>query len=137
MDCTVPHSNRKFVVPNEWWTDAGMDGFVPNSEYYPTRKSSGFEIVAVEDVEPPERTIEMFWRDRESVLEVLRKIRTGEEQEPIVVWSKEKRGTKNFMVKDGFHRFYLSIAIGYRKIPIKIDDFDLDEFLEKERNTGT
>ena len=131
MKWKVPNSEVEFEVPDDWWTSAGMENFVPSSDYYPTKKSSCSEIVAVEEVDPPLR--EKGFRNRESVVEVLIKMRTGEELEPIEVRSREKTGTEKYRVKNGFHRLYLSIAIGYPKLPIKVNDFDLVEFLEKER----
>jgi len=108
-----------------------MENFVPSSDHYTTKQSSCPEIVAVEEVEPPVR--EIGFRGRESIIAVLTMMRTGEELEPIEVWSREKTRTEKYRVKHGFHRFYLSIAIGHPKLPIKVNDFDLDEFLEKER----
>jgi len=127
----VPNTTVEFEVPDDWWTSAGMTNFVPSSDYYTAKQSSCPEIVAVGEVEPPFR--EKWFRNRQSVIEVLTKMRTGEELEPIEVWSREKTRTEKYRVKHGFHRFYLSIAIGYPKLPIKVNDFDLDEFLEKER----
>ena len=111
-----------------------MDSFVPSSDYYPTKRSPRYEIVAVEEVEAPLRNGEFWFRNRESVIELLKKVRTGEELEPIEVWSRERTQSKKYRVRDGFHRFYLSIVLGYRKLPVKVNDFDLTEFLEKERN---
>ncbi len=134
VNCRVPNSTVEFEVPDDWWTSAGMANFVPSSDYYTTKQSSCPEIVAVGEVEPPSRGNGQFWfRNRQSVIEVLTKMRTGEELEPIEVWSREKTRTEKYRVKNGFHRFYLSIAIGYPKLPIKVNDFDLDEFLKKER----
>ena len=134
VNCKVPNSTVEFEVPDDWWTSAGMANFVPSSDYYTTKQSSCPEIVAVEEVEPPFRGNRQIWfRNRQSVIEVLAKMRTGEELDPIEVWSREKTRTEKYRVKHGFHRFYLSIAIGYPKLPIKVNDFDLDEFLEKER----
>ncbi len=108
-----------------------MENFVPSSDHYTTKQSSCSEIVAVEEVEPPLR--EKGFRNRQSVIEVLTQMRTGEELDPIEVLSREKTRTEKYRVKNGFHRFYLSIAIGYPKLPIMVNDFDLAEFLEKER----
>jgi hypothetical protein len=135
MECRIPNGFVSLEVPNDWWVAAGMDSFVPSSDHYPATKSPGSDIVGIEEVEPPSRANgELWFRNRESVVEVLARIRAGEKQEPIAVWSREKTGTKKYIVRDGFHRFYLSIAVGYCKVPIKVDDFDLNEFLEKERN---
>ena len=61
-------------------------------------------------------------------------MRRGEKLDPIEVWSREKSGTSKYCVKNGFHRFYMSIAVGYCKLPIKINDIDLEEFLAKEKS---
>lgn len=134
MNCRVPNSSVEFEVPDDCWTSAGMENFVPSSDHYTTKQSSYSEIVAVEDVEPPFRENRQLWfRGRESVIAVLTMMRTGEELDPIEVWSREKTRTEKYRVKHGFHRFYLSIAIGYPKLPIKVTEFVLAEFLEKER----
>lgn len=106
---------------------AGMDTYVRSSDYYPTVQTIDFEIVAVGEMEPPLRANREFWfRNRDTVIEALTKIRTGEGLEPIEAWSREKKGTRKYVVKDGFHRFYLTVAIGYCKLPIKVDDLDFE-----------
>jgi hypothetical protein len=127
----VPNSTVEFEVPDDWWTSAGMGNFVPSLDHYTTKQSSCSEIVAVEEVEPPVR--EMGFRGRESVIAVLTMMRTGEELEPIEVWSRGKSRTEKYVIRHGYHRFYLSVAIRYPKLPIKVTDFVWAEFLEKER----
>lgn len=124
----------EFEVPDEWWCSAGMSNFVPNAAHYQTELSACSEIVPFGEIEPPLRDNGFWFRNRESVINVLIKIRSGEKLDPIEVWSRTKTNSKKYIVKDGFHRFYLSIAAGYTKLPVKINDFDLKEFLEKERN---
>ena len=133
MKIKIPGGTGEFEIPDEWWRSAGMEDFVPRTAYYNTDLSACSEILLVEEVEPPLREKCEFWfRNRETVIEVLEKIRSGEKLDPIEVWSREKSNSKKFKVRDGFHRFYLSIAAGYSKLPVKINDFDLNEFLEKE-----
>jgi hypothetical protein len=135
MKYKVPGSERHFEIPDEWWKSAGMSDFSPKGDHYTLSSSAIFEVVSVEEIEPPTRNGDFWFRNAESVIEVLRKIRTGEELDPLEVWSKEKKRSKRYHVKDGFHRFYLSVAVGYPKIPIKVNDFDLAEFLAKELNS--
>lgn len=135
MRCLVPGTPMEFEVPDEWWIEAGMRDFSPISEHYCTDLSVCSEVVTFEELKPPLREGAQFWfRDRKTVVEILAGMRTGEELEPIEVWSRAKSDSNKIVVRDGFHRFYLSIAAGYRKIPVRINDFDLNKFLERERN---
>ncbi|WP_197338870.1 hypothetical protein [Ralstonia solanacearum] len=90
-------------------------------------------VVSIEDVEPPLRDGGKIWfRDRETVIRLLDGMRNGAELPPIEVWSKGKKNSTHHVVRDGFHRFYLSLAVGFTEIPVVIEDFDLDEFLANE-----
>ena len=133
MRFAVPGTTREFEVPDEWWRSAGMEHFVATAEHYDTDLSTCSEVVAFEEVEPPLRYDGFWFRNRDSVIDVLRKIGSGQKLEPVEVWSRAKTNSTKLIVRDGFHRFYLSIASGYRKLPVKINDFDLNKFLEKER----
>jgi hypothetical protein len=129
LEYVVPGTEMRFEVPYEWWKCAGMIGLNVGAEHYHTDLSVCSEIVFIEDVEPPKRYNGFWFRNRDSVIEVLCKMRSGEILEPIEVYSKSKTNTNKFTVKDGFHRFYLSVAVGYKKIPVKVNDFEMKEFL--------
>jgi hypothetical protein len=133
MKFKVFGKDLEFEIPSEWWESAGMHNFVPSSECYAVNPTAYSAIVSVEEIECSRANGELWFRNRDSVIEVLRKLRNHIELEPISVWSKEKTGSDKYRVRDGFHRFYLSVAAGYKKMPVKIDDFDLSEFLEQER----
>ena len=128
MKKIVPGTEFEFEIPDEWWIDAGMKDYVPCTEHYHTNLSVCTAIVLLKEVEPPQRDNGFWFRNKESVLEVLRKMRDEDEVlEPIEVWSLAKKASKKYIVRDGFHRFYLSIAAGFRKIPIKISDFVIED----------
>jgi hypothetical protein len=130
----IKNNKDAFEVPAEWLCDAGMENFVPSSRHYRVNHARCSKIVPINEIEPPLRDNGKRWfRDREAVVYILQKIRIGEEIEPIEVWSKEKKNSTKYVVRDGFHRFYLSVALGYREIPIKLNDFDMYEFFDKER----
>jgi hypothetical protein len=133
MRFAVPGTMREFEVPDEWWRSAGMEGFVASAEHYDTDLSTCSEVVAFEEVEPPLRDDCFWFRNRDSVIDVLRKISSGQKLEPVEVWSRAKTNSTKLIVRDGFHRFYLSVAAGYRKVPVRITDFDINALFEKER----
>ena len=111
------------------WEKAGMQGFIRNADYYTTEESPDMKIVGIEDVEPPIR--EMGFRDEESIIAVLRMMRTGEALPAITVWSKNH--TKKYKVRHGYHRFYSSVAIGYPKLPIRVADLTIQDIVRGER----
>jgi hypothetical protein len=124
----VPQKNLIFDIPDDWWESAGMVGYATKLSHYSTDPK--YEIVVIEDIEPPVRDIGL--RNEETVIKMLRGMRNNEEFPPIEV-NKEKNPSGKYIVYDGYHRFYLSIAMGYTKIPIK-EKFDLKAFFEAEDN---
>jgi hypothetical protein len=88
-------------------------------------------IMLIDDLEPPMRDGGKIWfRNKETVIQMLSGMYDGSKLPPIEVWSKEKKSSSRHIIRDGFHRFYLSV--GYSEIPVVINDFDLNEFLENE-----
>lgn len=133
MRFKIPGSSLEFDLPDDWWTAAGMADFLASAEHYPVKGPDYTAIVVVEEIEPPLRKNGEFWfRDRNSVVDVLRRIRAGEQIEPIEVWGKDRTTSRKYIVRDGFHRFYLSIAAGYRSVPVRVNNFDMQEFLRNE-----
>lgn len=134
MKIILPNSIHALELPDEWLRDSAMSSFVPNSRYYAVNLSACTRVVPIGQIEPPKRDNGKLWfRNRDSVIALLTRMRDGNEIDPIEVWSKEKKTSPLFIVRDGFHRFYLSAALGYSEIPIKINDFDMYEFFAQEQ----
>lgn len=131
MKFTVPRNGPIFEIPDEWWAAGAISGLAPSDSHYVC--ASVYAAVPLEDIEPPLRDGGKIWfRDRDTVVRLLNGMCEGSELPPIQVWSKEKKSSARHILRDGFHRFYLSVAIGYNRIPIEVEDFDLDEFLANE-----
>lgn len=131
MQFGVPGHPLVFDVPDEWWAATPHTNGVPNARHYCTGGDS--VVVPIADVEPPLRDGSKIWfRDQDSVVQILNGMRSGEELPPIRVWSRERTNSSRYIVRDGLHRFYLSIAVGFTAIPVVIDDFDLNEFFANE-----
>ena len=107
-------------------------GYTPRTSHYRTDPTYS-TIVPFNEVVPPLRDGDTIWfRNRETVVQLLSIMRDDVELPPIEVWSKGKKYSGRYVVRDGFHRFYLSVAIGYTEIPVRINDFDFDEFFANE-----
>jgi hypothetical protein len=125
MRFAMPKYPCEFEIPDEWWAEAGMVGFRP-----PTRR--GYRSTAVAAlipllaIEPPARFPEApkDWHgfDHARLVSVLNAIATGAEIEPVPL-AKLPPGDfylpaqYQYWVRDGFHRFYATIAAGFPCLP--------------------
>lgn len=131
MQFRVPRHDLVFDVPDEWWEATTSATGIPMASHY--RAAGDSVVVSIQDVEPPLRDGGKIWfRDRDTVVRLLDGMRSGAELPPIQVWSKEKKNSSHHIVRDGLHRFYLSLAMGFTEIPVVIEDFDLNEFFANE-----
>ncbi len=73
------------------------------------------------------RTLDQYFKLKKSMLNC-------DIIEPIQIRSKEKTKTEKYMVYDGYHRFHLSVELGYSHIPVKFNDWDMNEFFKKEKS---
>jgi hypothetical protein len=109
-------------IPDAWWREAGMEGFVAASEHYAVKSTvhAGWSptVVAVSHIEPIARDgkqFDFFGMDRARMVEILRGIASGV---PIpAIYLKRATGVYPFELYDGFHRYHASIAAGFSKIP--------------------
>ena len=131
FDMKFTINGRSFEIPDEWWQASGMLAYTLTESHY--LSSSAKAIVPLEEIEPPLRDRGKMWfRGRDEVVSLLNGMLSYKEIPPIQVWSKEKNSSNLYVVRDGYHRFYLSVAVGYSKIPVEINDYDINEFLENE-----
>lgn len=97
-------------------------------------EKEGVFLVAIEDIQIPNRDLGFKgYRSEENYLRLKYEMLSGEVLEPIEIKSKEKSGTKKYQIYHGYHRFHISLELGYESIPVRINDWDMKEFLEKEK----
>ena len=133
----LPTPPLAFEIPDEWLFEAGVGQFCPTTLSYRSHNytvSSEF-IVPLTDIISPIRCtgVELdyygFRRSRGfdggcgGMVTVLRAIVAGTHLPPITVYGNNKQaGEKpSFRVRDGYHRFYASTALGFSHIPCILD----------------
>lgn len=105
-------------IPVEWLGTAGMQGFTPSRLSY--RCEGPHELIALADIARPKRDSRISFdcnglrRDR--TMAVLTGIREDLSLPPIEV----KAGERGYRVHHGFHRFHVSLALGFSHIPAVI-----------------
>jgi hypothetical protein len=128
MRFPMPNYPCEFEIPNEWWAEAGMVGFSPSNSASADRSSTAAMLVPLQTILPPPRfpTAPKDWHgfERARLVSLLKGIATGVEIEPVPllklpqddVWRMPYR----YRMRDGFHRFYVSIAAGFECLPAVI-----------------
>ena len=126
MRFPFPLLPAEFEIPDEWWTEAGMTGFKPSGSAY--RSTAAANPISLRDIEPPCRYPEhpLDWHsfNRARLISVLNGIAAGDTIEPVPVAELQPieflRNPYRYRVKDGFHRFYASVAAGFECLPVTI-----------------
>ncbi len=141
------HRDVEYAMDNDWWTEAGMAGFVPTRRSFRAGRSTRrglqtFEI-PIDEVEPlvRESSSHGVFNDsgadrpegtaRDRVVRILRWFREETPIEPVEVMRiPEASAAPRFRLYHGAHRFYCSIAAGFSHVPavdVGEDDGESDE----------
>ncbi len=120
----MPRHPCDFELPDTWLAEAGIDGFTAIAAAY--RSTAGAVLVPLHDIEPPTRFVaypkDGHGFDRGRLVSVLAGIVAGAEIEPVSLMALEPAGEFQpfpycYRVRDGYHRFYASIAAGFTNLP--------------------
>lgn len=129
MKIWTPRKELEFVVNDRILEQVLGSGFTPCGESY---CSESYElIVPLSDIEPILRSIGSGgFRDDQSVINILVGFREKSIIPPIEVSDRKTTQGYRFRLKDGFHRYYLSIAAGFSTVPVVIRNFELADLDE-------
>ena len=119
----MPNYPCGFEIPDAWLTAAGMHAFTKKAPAY--RSTAEAVPVPLREIEPPYRAPEhpKDWLgfDRERLISILQGIVSVAEIEPVPLLklppSDFPAAPYRYRVRNGFHRFYASIAAGFDYLP--------------------
>jgi hypothetical protein len=125
MKFNTPTPGIPFEIPDEWWGFAEMEAFkLDGARFYHYREvAPDLEVDAVPltDVEPPLRNAGVPPFKKYKMVPVLFAFTSPEcKLPPIKVEAVEPPSRYRFKVRDGYHRYYASAAVGYPLIPVVI-----------------
>ena len=124
----IRHGHVRQELPDEWWEEAGMVGFVParaayraNPAPYPVERV--FEV-PIDHVEPLERKLShgifndshLFGTARERVVSLLKGFREDSAIPAVHVVRLGPGGPYRFRLNAGAHRFYCAVAGGFTHV---------------------
>ena len=82
-------------------------------------RSCPTQLVALLYVAPPKRAPGVPWFDEDRMIQVLQAMCSGIALPPIEVW-RGVPGEARLSPRDGFHRFYASVALGFPMLPVAV-----------------
>ena len=127
MKFYVPNNCIEFFINCDELLEKDVNFFQNTNFFYDFKREHGVQLVALSSISPPMRDGQKIWfRDNETVVGLLLKMKNKDPLPPVTVWSLGKKLSDFYSVRDGFHRFYLSIAMGYTHILIRINDWDFE-----------
>ena len=127
MRFSFPLLPAEFDIPDDWWMEAGMTGFKPSGSAY--RSSAIAKFIPLREIEPPfrhpEYPLDCRGFDRARLISVLSGFVANMEIETVPLFALPaleswEPAPFRYRVKDGFHRFYASIAAGFTCLPVTI-----------------
>ena len=124
MQFKTPITGTRFEIPDDWWSFAGMDAFTQRGGgFYPYQQCAGtvdIEVVPLTDVEPPLRDPGISPFKKCKLVPVLFALLSPEGILPPVEVFLAPSGAYRFKVRNGYHRYYASVAVGFTKLPIVV-----------------
>jgi len=130
----LTHHGLQIEMPDDWWTEAGMQGFIPTFTAYRVnhRLFHNVREVPVKDVGPVLRNPGVgIFNDREEegsarerVVRILRGFRFDDAIPPVEIVKDQAGHPYQYKLVHGAHRFYCSLAAGFKNVPT-VEGFDL------------
>jgi len=125
MQFETPDPGITFEIPDHWWVIADMVDFKPPSAGFYTPSTSPFEVIELNDVEPPRRSPGVALFKKYKLIPVLFALQSPECKLPLVQVVRIQAPKRyRFIVQNGVHRFYASVAAGFSRLPVQIYESD-------------
>lgn len=115
-----PAEDIEFDIPDPWWIEANAHLFERSAPSFAASMDAEWPtvLVSIENVTAPRRNAGIEGLQRERTISILQAIVAGTEVAPLEV---HKPPQSNCLaVRDGFHRYFISIAFGFPMLPVSI-----------------
>jgi hypothetical protein len=124
----IRHGHVRQDLPDEWWEEAGMAGFLPAREAYRANPApypvERVVAIPIGHVEPLERKLShgifndsnVFGTARERVVSIFKGFREDAAIPPVHVVRLAPGGAYRFKLRAGAHRFYCAVAAAFTHV---------------------
>jgi hypothetical protein len=128
MKFIVAATGAEFEIPDEWREEAGMTGFAAGAAAYAHKAypSEPVRLVSLCRIKPPLPDPSVAGLRRERTVGILRGFVAGDAIDAVPIDVSPGHRALPHRVRDGYHRYYYSIAGGLTHLPrIVLPCFDI------------
>lgn len=119
----VTHDSKEFKTPEEWDEWLARSGLAGKSLVNDHFVSNGAKMILdIREICSPVRNPGVICFEEDKMLRILKGIASNESIPPIQV-DCPPQGPLPYRVRDGFHRYYASVLLGFRRVPVEIVDY--------------
>jgi len=116
----VTHDSIGFEIPDGWLLRCGLSVRRPAGDHF--RSDFAETVVDIREVTSPVRNPGVIWFHEDQMLLILTGIALSQNIPPIEV-DQPTNGPLPYRVRNGLHRYYASVAVGFPQIPVKVLPF--------------
>ena len=122
MYCRHPTEDIEFEIPDSWLLAAGVSNFVPKESAFVATSNPDWPTVLlpVSDIQAPKRDVGVVGLHEDRTKSLLRAFLEGTPVAPLEVHECPGQIAGRFSVRDGYHRYFASIAVGFTMLPVSI-----------------
>ena len=122
MQFRLAHQPIDFEIPDEWLTEANVLGFVPRTVAYASSSDPEWPttIVPLFQVAAPVRNPGVEGLHKERAVSILRAVSLEQILTPLKADQPPHTSVFKYRVRNGYHRFYISAALGFSHLPLSV-----------------
>ena len=122
MDYQHPSEDITFEIPDAWLRATGASNFVPRELAFVATSNPDYPtiLLPVSDIQAPRRDVGVRGLHEDRTRSLLRAFVEGTPVPPLEVHRLPEQITGQFSVRDGYHRYFASIALGFTNLPVSI-----------------
>ena len=121
----VSHDSVEFEIPDVWLVQSGLIGASLADDHFVSDEAE--TVLDIPQVSSPVRGPGVRWFDEDRMLKILAAFVSNQSLPPVDV-DQPSQGRFPYRVRDGLHRYYASVAAGFRGIPVRIlAHYDINE----------
>lgn len=115
-----PIDSIEFDIPDSWWMEAKAHLFSRSASSFAATSNPDWptELVPIENVTAPQRLPGTVGLHKERTISLIQAITSGCAVPPLEVYFPPQ--TVRLAVRDGYHRYLISVALGFTMLPVSI-----------------
>ena len=130
MEFYLQHHDVHFEIPDRWLRASDVKNFSASAASFvaSTNITWPTSTVPLIEVGAPIRDFGIKWFDEDRMISVLRGMIHGNVLPPLEAHEPPHTNHFKYKVRDGFHRYYASAALGFDYLPISLrPHFDMND----------